>query len=61
MITIYRIAKEQVVPFYKAITLTKRKFINGDFGEKYKKPYLGGFCVLWDIGDAQFIHIDFNS
>ena len=58
MTTMCRIAKEQQVPFYEAITLTKRKFINGDFGEEYKKTILlGRFCILWDMKFELFVNI----
>jgi CHAT domain-containing protein len=49
MTTMYSIAKEQEAPFYEAITLTKRKFINGDFGEEYKKPYYWSAFVYYGI------------
>ena len=36
---VYRQYKEKNIPFAEAVANTKRRFIKGDFGEKYKKPY----------------------
>jgi CHAT domain-containing protein len=36
---VYRQYKEKNIPFAQAVANTKRSFIKGDFGEKYKKPY----------------------
>lgn len=36
---VYRQHKEKNIPFAEAVANTRRSFIKGDFGEKYKKPY----------------------
>jgi CHAT domain-containing protein len=36
---VYQQVKETNIGFAQAVANTKRKFIKGDFGEKYKKPY----------------------
>lgn len=39
MISMYKKALEQNMPFSEAIYKTKMEFVNGKFGEQYKEPY----------------------
>ena len=39
MIAMYEKVNNENISYYKAIHEVKQKFINGDFGEKYKAPY----------------------
>ena len=36
---VYRQYKEKNIPFAEAVANTKRSFIKGNFGEKYKRPF----------------------
>lgn len=39
MINMYKEVREKNIDFKTAMKNTRQKFINGDFGEEYKKPY----------------------
>ncbi len=39
MSSVYQIVAKQKATFKKALFITRQKFINGDFGDEYKKPF----------------------
>lgn len=39
MVSVYSMVQEKGIRYAEAISETKRRFINGDFGEKYRSPY----------------------